>query len=92
MEDDLGVRERGVGPLLVADVPLEHDVVGRVLVELRRARLGRLLGVHDRGQRLPVDEDQVERVLRLAGRLGDDRGDALARPLDRRPWRGCSAC
>ena len=52
-------------PVLVADGPLEHDVVGRVLVELRRAGLGRLLGVDDRGQRLPVDLDQLERVLRL---------------------------
>ena len=55
LDDDLGVRERGVGAVLVADGPLEHDVVGRVLVELRRARLGGLLGVDDRRQRLPVD-------------------------------------
>ena len=71
-------------PVLVADRPHEHDVVGRVLVELRRARLGRLLRVDDRRQRLLVDVDQLQRVLRLGRRLGDDRGDALARPLDRR--------
>ena len=42
----------------------------------------RLLGVDDRRQRLPVDVDRLERVERLLGRLGDDRGDALAGPLD----------
>ncbi len=55
LDDDLGVGEGGVGAVLVADGPHEHDVVGGVLVELRRARLGRLLGVDDGGQRLPVD-------------------------------------
>ena len=51
-------------------------------MELRRARLGGLLGVDDGRQRLPVDLDRLERVDRLLGRLGDDRGDALAGPLD----------
>ena len=44
--------------------------------------LDRLLGVDDGRQRLPVDDDRLERVDRLGRRLGDDRGDALARPLD----------
>ena len=83
LDDDLGVLERGIGAVLVADRPHEHDVVGGVLVELRRARLGRLLGVHDRRQRHVLDVDELERVLRLRRRLGDDRRDTLARPLDR---------
>ena len=69
-------------PGLVADAPLEDDVVRGVLVELRRARLDGLLGVDDRGQRLVVDDDRLERVERLRLRLGDDRRDALAGPLD----------
>ena len=77
-------------PVLVADGPLEDDVVRGVLVELRRARLGRLLGVDDGRQRLLVDVDGVERVGGLLGRLGDDRRDALAGPLDARRWRGCA--
>ncbi len=52
-------------PGLVADGPLEDDVVRGVLVELRRAGLDRLLGVDDGGQRLPVDVDRLERVVRL---------------------------
>ena len=34
------------------------------------------------GQRLVVDVDRLERVEGLGLRLGDDRGDALAGPLD----------
>ena len=79
---DLGIGEGGVGARLVAHVPLEHDVVGRVLVELRRAGLGRLLGIDHRRQRLPVDLDQLQRVDRLGRRLGHDGGHALAGPLD----------
>ena len=82
LDDDLGLVERGVGAGLVADGPLEDDVVRGVLVELRGARLGRLLGVDDGRQRLLVDVDRLERVGGLLRRLGDDRGDALARPLD----------
>ncbi len=81
-DDDLGGFDRGVRAGFIADLPLEDDVVRGVLVELRRARLGRLLRVDDRRKRLPVDDDRVEGVDRLLRRLGDDRGDALAGPLD----------
>ena len=81
-DDDLGGVDRGVRPGLVADVPLEDDVVRGVLVELRRTRLDGLLGVDDRRQRLPLDVDRLERVDGLLGRLGDDRGDPFPRPLD----------
>ena len=82
LDHDLGRVDRGGGAVLVAHGPLEDDVVRRVLVELRRARLGRLLGVDDRGQRLPVDDDRLDGVRGLLGRLRDDRGHALAVPLD----------
>ncbi len=56
-DGDLGIGEGGIRTRLVAHVPLEHDVVGRVLVELRRAGLGRLLGIDHGRQRLPVEPD-----------------------------------
>ena len=90
-DDDLGVVDGGVRAGLVADAPLEDDVVRGVLVELRRARLHRLLGVDDGGQRLVVDDDRVEGVVGLRFGVGDDRGDALTGPLDavgrEDPWR-----
>ena len=78
----LGSVDGGVGPGLVPDRPLEDDVVRGVLVELRRAGLDGLLGIDHGGQGLPIDDDRVERVDGLFRRLGDDRGDALAGPLD----------
>ena len=69
-------------PGLVADRPLEHDVVRGVLVELRGARLDRLLRIDDRRERLPVDRDGLDGVVGLGLGLGDDRGDAFAGPLD----------
>ena len=62
---------------LVAEMPAEDGVVGRDLVDLRRARL-RLGGVDDRRQRLVIDGDGLGRVLRLRQRLGDDDGDVIA--------------
>ena len=48
-DDHLGAVDRGVRARLVADGPLEHDVVRGVLVELRRAVLGGLLRIDDVG-------------------------------------------
>ena len=79
-------------PALSPDGPVEHAVVGGVLVELRGTVGERLLGVDDRGQRLPVDLDELERVLRLGGRLRDHRRHALAGPLDASRWRAPAAC
>src|SRR4029077_12435947 len=45
-------------------------------------RLPPLPGGTHRGQRLPVDDDRVESVDCLRLRIGDDRRDALAGPLD----------
>ena len=77
--DDVGLRETAVGSVAVTAFPVHHDVARGGLVDLRRSRLGRALGVDHCVERLPVDLDQLERVLgRLAG-LGDDRRDARAR-------------
>ncbi len=81
-DDDFGAIDRGVRAGLVADRPLEHDVVRGVLVELRRTGLHGLLGIDDGGERLPVDRDGFDGVVGLGLGLGDDRGDAFARPLD----------
>ena len=81
-DHDLGVVDGRVRARLVADRPLEHDVVRGVLVELRRACLGRLLRIDDGRERLPVHDDQVERVEGLRLGLGDDGRHALAGPLD----------
>ena len=78
--------------VLVADRPLEDDVVRGVLVELRRAVGDRLLRVDDRGQRLPVDLDRFERVVGLCLGLGDHRRHALAGPLDAVGGEDARAC
>ena len=44
----------------------------------RRAVLEGLRDVDDRVERLPVDLDELGRVLRLRARLGDHDGDAVA--------------
>ena len=70
-------------PGLVADGPVEDDVVRGVLVELRRAGLRS----PSRRRRRPAAAPSRRRSPRArrsacAARLGDDRGDALAGPLD----------
>ena len=81
-DDDFGAIDGGIGARLVADRPLEDDVVRRVLVELRGAGLDRLVGVDHGGQRLVIDDDRLERIDRLGLGLGDDGSDALTGPLD----------
>ena len=52
-------------------------------MQLRRARLRRrCLRVDHRRQRLVVDVDQLERVVGLIRRLGDDHGDDVADVAD----------
>ena len=80
--DDLRVGESLVGSVAVADRPVEDDVVGSVLVELRRAGLRRLLGVDHGRQRVVIDLDRGERIRRLLGRIRDDGGHAFAGPFD----------
>ena len=70
--------ERGLGGLLVSQVPLIDGVARRDLVDLRRAvclRLGRI--GHGR-QRLITDVDLLGRVPGLCQRLGENDGDRVA--------------
>ena len=60
-------------------VQSKTTLFGHVLVELRRARLGRLLGVDDGRQRLVVDVDQRRsRRAPASRRLGDDHRHGVA--------------
>ena len=70
--------ERVVGLLLVAERPLEGDVVRRFVVELRGAGLRGFDSFDHRGERLVVDLDQVRGVAREVGRLGDDHRHGVA--------------
>ena len=62
----------------VAIVIVERDVVGDVVVELRRAGFGRFRGIGHGGQRLDVEFDGFRRVARLRQRLRDHEGDGIA--------------
>ena len=62
--DDIGLLERGVGAGLVADLPVEDDVVGLVFLVVadNRGAFGLSLGrVHDRRQRLVVERRSPRR-------------------------------
>ena len=77
----VGLRERAVGGLLVAGLPVVDVIVGLaflVVADDRRAVGERLLRRGDRRQDLVVDVDQLERVAGDVGALGDDRRDLLA--------------
>ena len=79
-----GVRRRlesGVNRLrrfLAGEIPVEAEIVGRLLVDLRRAVQMRGLGDRRRIESLVVDFDELGRIRRLFGGLGDDRGHDLA--------------
>ena len=80
-DDLVGRGERLVGALLVARLPVVDVVVGLaflVVADDRRAGLQRLLRRRDRREHLVVDVDQLERVFRDVGVLGDDGRDLLA--------------
>ena len=77
----VGLGEGTLGRLLVADLPIEHDVV--VLADLvvtndRRIGFHRLLGVDDRRKRLIVDHDRLDTVTGNVGVVGNNRRDLLA--------------
>ena len=79
--DQVGLRERAVGAVGVADFPVVDDVVGLVFLVVPddRGALGdRLLRVDDDRQRLVVDVDRLARVLGDVGVVGDDAGHLLA--------------
>ena len=84
--DRVGLGERAVRRLLVAGLPgRAREVValaGLVVADQRRVRVQRLAGVDDRRQRLVLDVDQLQRVVRrvLVGR--DHERDLLALEAD----------
>ena len=80
LDDLVGLGEGLVGLGLVAFEMHEADVVRAVVPDQRRARLDRLRGGDDRGQRLVVDLDQLGRVHRLMHGLGHHEGDVVADP------------
>ena len=87
--DEIDARHMGGGlqrllhRRFVAARPAEADIAGRIVVELRRARLDRRARIdHDRQRRIG-DLDRLGGVERLRARFGDDGGDRLADMADR---------
>ena len=82
LDDRVGLGERPVGGLLVAGLPgRAREVValaGLVVADQRRVGIERLARVDDRGQRVVLDVDQLQRVVGrvLVGR--DHECDLLA--------------
>ena len=75
--DVLGGPEGLLGRVLVAEMPVEHAVVGRLVMDhgLGADRLG---GVDHRRQLLIIDRDRLGRVARLRQRLRHNNGDMVA--------------
>ncbi len=81
-DDVLGACEGGVGRRLVADLPVEVEVVRRVLPDQRLARRQGCRRRDGSRQRLVIDGDELGRVLGLRRGLGDDEGDRIAGVTD----------
>ena len=65
VHDMRGLGESRVGRRLVADIDIDDEIGRRLVPHLRRARLHRVGGAHDRRQHLVIDLDQLGAVLRL---------------------------
>jgi len=78
LDHDLRLAECLIGRVRVAYRPIHDDVAGCVLVQLDRTLGNRLFDVDDDVERLPVDFDQLERILGRVLALGHDRGDTGA--------------
>jgi hypothetical protein len=76
-DDDLRRRERGIG-VAAGDGPVERLVAWDLAVKLRRARLRCLLRIDDRGQRLVLHLDELQRVVRLLDGFRHDNRDRVA--------------
>ena len=74
----MGLGERLVGCLLVADRHIEQDVAGVLGPHLRRAFLHRIGDAGHRGQRRPLHLDRLDRVAGVVDRIGNDKGDSIA--------------
>ena len=79
-DDARGLGERGVGRLGVAGVvvPVEHDVAGDMVEQLRRAGADRGFGVGHRRQRVVFDLDRFRGIARRGQSLGDHQRHRLA--------------
>ena len=79
-DDARGLGEGGVGRLGVAGVvvPVEDDVAGDMVEQLRRAGADRVLGVGHRRQRVVFDFDRLGGVARRGQSLGDHQRHRLA--------------
>ena len=73
-----GAGKRSVDLGGVAIVIVERDIVGDVIVKLRRAGLGGFGGVGHGGQRLDVELDRFRGVACLRQRFGDHEGHGVA--------------
>ena len=76
--DVLGVLERRVGRGRVADVPIVDGVVGRAVVNERRAFLRSFGRIDHGGERLVIDHDFLGGVFRLRQCIGDHDRDGVA--------------
>ena len=76
--DVLGRFECGIDRLGVAEMPLIDRVVGRDVVDLRRAGLLRRRRIGDRGQHRVIDFDFLRGVARLRQRLSEHHRDRIA--------------
>jgi hypothetical protein len=77
----VGLGEGPVGRVLVACLPVVHVVIRLpflLVADQGCVGRGRLLRIRHGVERVVVDLDQLERVLRDVGRLGDHAGDLLA--------------
>ncbi len=81
LDDDVGLGEHGLGGRRIAGLPVETMIVGLAL-EVGADHFGigieRLAGVDDRGERLVVDIDELQRVAGGVVVLGDDERHLLA--------------
>ena len=74
----LGEGRIGRGEVRGVVVPVEHEVAGDRVEELRRALLQRGARIGDGGQALVIDLDRFGGILRLHQCLGDNEHDRLS--------------
>ena len=73
-----GCGERRIHLGGIAIVIVERDIVGDVVVELRRAGFCGFLGVGHGGERLDIELDGLRGIARLRQRFGDHEGHGIA--------------
>ena len=71
-------RRRALDRGPVADLPVEAEIAGRLVPHRGLARIEGARGIDDGRQRLVIDRDQLGRVARRGGGLGDDHRDRVA--------------